>query len=166
MDRHQLTRNFYLDEFTRSGVAARLGRPIVVALDSPEYANLRRLCTHVLQPIRDGLGPVFVTSGIRPLWLNTMMGSRPSSQHIPGQAADFRVVGFSPFEVVAWLIGSAIPFDQVIHEFGQWVHVSINPIDRPPRRDVLTAYKRPESGELVTAYAPGLCSMAELEIAA
>jgi hypothetical protein len=167
MDRIQLSRNFYLDEFTRSGVAARLGRPVAVAPGSAEYANVLRLCTHVLQPIRDGLGPVFVTSGVRPRWLNRMIGSHDDSQHIPGQAADFRVIGFSPFEVVAWLSTSPIPFDQVIHEFGEWVHVSINPIERPPRRQVLTAYKRPDgAGGLVTAYAPGLHRIAELEAVA
>jgi hypothetical protein len=167
MDRHQLTANFYLEEFTRSEIAARLGRPIVVERDSAEYANVLRLCTHVLQPLRDGLGPVFVTSGVRPLWLNTMIGGSQQSQHIDGQAADLVVSGFSPYEVVAWLISSGLPFDQVIHEFGQWVHVSINPVGRPPRGMVLTAWKRPDgAGALATAYATGLHRMAELEAAA
>ena len=166
MNRTQLSRSFYLDEFTRSGVAARLGRPIVVALDSAEFRNLERLCRDVLQPLRDGLGPVFVSSGIRPLWLNTAIGGARDSQHIPGEAADIVVSGCSAFEVVAWLIGSRIPYDQVIHEFGEWAHVSISPSERPPRHQVLTAYKRPELGALVTAYATGLHRISELEAVA
>jgi hypothetical protein len=167
MDRHQLTANFYLEEFTRSEIAARLGRPIVVERGSGEYANVLRLCTHVLQPLRSVLGPVFVSSGVRPLWLNTMIGGSQRSQHILGEAADIVVSGFSPYEVVAWLSTSGLPFDQVIHEFGQWVHISIHPFDRPPRGQVLTAWKRPDgAGALATAYATGLHSMQDLEAAA
>jgi hypothetical protein len=167
MDRHQLTANFYLEEFTGSEIAARLGRPIGVERASAEYANVLRLCTHVLQPLRSALGPIFVVSGVRPLWLNTMIGGSKNSQHIRGEAADIKVVGFSPYEVVAWLISSGLPFDQVIHEFGQWVHISINPVGRPPRGQVLTAWKRPDgAGALATAYATGLHSMKDLEAAA
>ena len=137
----QLSSNFYLSEFTRSQTAARLGREIVVDKDSRVYQDLRRLCDTVLQPLREALGPVFISSGYRPKWLEWIISKATRSQHMHGQAADFTVSGFSPFEVVAWLMTSTLPFDQLIYEFGQWVHVSIAPADRAPRRQVLTAYK-------------------------
>jgi zinc D-Ala-D-Ala carboxypeptidase len=163
MDAIQLSRNFYLPEFTRSQEAARQGRPIEVALDSEVFRDLQRLCRLVLQQLREALGPVFVSSGYRPLWLNTAIGGAASSQHTLGQAADIVVSGFSPYEVVAWLSTSGLPFDQLIHEFGQWAHISIAPPDRAARGEVLTAYKPAGGG--ATLYAHGLHRIEELAAA-
>jgi len=164
MERIQLSKNFYLDEFTRSQTASRMGRPIVVLPGSPEFRNLERLCQTVLQPTRDALGAVNPSSGVRPEWLNTIIGGSKTSQHIYGQAADFTVTGHTPYEVCAWLKASGIVFDQLIHEFGRWVHISIAPDGREPRRQVLTAYHHPREDR--TVYAPGLHHIKDLLVAA
>ena len=157
--RIQLSENFYLDEFTRSQEAARLGRVVMVAPESPVFYALGYLCVEILQPTRDTLGPGHISSGFRPHWLNTLIGSSKRSQHPKGEAADFTVSGHSPYEVCAWIADSPLPFDQLIYEFGQWVHVSCA-IGREPRRQVLTAYYDPRQDK--TIYVPGLHTMEEL----
>ena len=99
MSRIKLSPNFYLDEFTRSQVAVRHDITISVEPDSLVLENLRRLCVNVLQPLREALGPVHVTSGYRPLAVNILVGGSSRSQHIDGLAADIVVSGYTPFEV-------------------------------------------------------------------
>ena len=125
MSRIKLSPNFYLDEFTRSQVAVRHDITISVEPDSLVLENLRRLCVNVLQPLREALGPVHVTSGYRPLAVNILVGGSSRSQHIDGLAADIVVSGYTPFEVCQWLEQSGRMFDQAIHEFGKWTHVSV-----------------------------------------
>lgn len=150
--RIQLTKNFYLDEFTRSEIAARQGREIKIAVDSPEFLAVKRMCETVLQPIRDALGSVHITSGIRPEWLNTLIGGATTSQHITGHAVDFVVSGSTPLEVCFWIKANDLPYDQLIHEFGRWTHVSIVEAEIGRRSQELTA--KSESGR--TVYLKGL----------
>lgn len=137
----QLSPHFTLAEFTRSETAARLGvdmRPPAIVVD-----NLRALCLHVLEPIRAAVGPVFVSSGWRPVRLNVQIGGSRTSDHITGLAADIKVFGFSPLQLSRTISAMSIPFKQLICEFGQWVHVSYDPLmGQDPKREVLTALKR------------------------
>lgn len=146
----RLSPHFSLSEFIRSQVAARQG----IAMEPPEAvrANLARLCALVLEPLRLALGPVFVSSGFRPPELNRLVGGSARSAHVDGRAADIEVPGMPPVEVAAWLVASGLPFDQVIHEFGQWVHVAVAPEGAEPRREALTA--RREAGR--TVYLAGI----------
>lgn len=146
----RLSAHFELAEFTRSQTAARQG----IAMDPPEavQANLARLCALVLEPLRLALGPVFVSSGFRPPELNRLVGGSPRSAHVDGRAADIAVPGMSPAAVAEWLVASGLPFDQIIHEFGQWVHVAVAPEGAEPRREALTA--RREAGR--TVYLTGI----------
>ena len=146
MNRTSLSDHFYLDEFLVSETAERIGidmTPPPVVVD-----NLSNLCTHVLQPLRIALGPVFVTSGYRPLELNRAIGSSDRSQHVAGGAADIRVSGHSPLEVCQWLAAN-LDYDQLILEFGRWTHVSIG---EPSRRHLLTARRVDEK----TTYHTGI----------
>ncbi len=152
----RLTRNFLLDEFTRSEIAARRGREIVVAEDSPEFRSLLCLCETVLQPLREGLGPVHISSGLRPLWLNELVGGSRTSQHCRGEAADIVVTGHSPLEVCNWIEAQQLGFDQLIHEFGRWTHVSIRLLEGQRRGQALTAQHR--DGR--TVYSNGLSEVA------
>ncbi len=136
----KLTTNFYLYEFLRSQTAARHG----INMDPPIEVidNLRRLCVDILQPLRDTLGlPVSVTSGYRPLELNQLIGGSTTSAHMDGRAADFIINGMTPLEVAEHTKAMALPYDQVIHEFGQWVHVGISPEEIDVRLQDLTAYR-------------------------
>lgn len=159
MSRIQLSTNFYLDEFTRSQTAARHGIDMSVSLGGVVYINLRRLCHRVLQPLRRALGPVHVTSGYRPAKLNRLIGGSATSQHLTGQAADIVVTGCSPLEVAQWLRDNVKGYDQLIHEFGEWVHVSVPSaaLPTPARMERLTAIKVPRLiGKPRTGYVRGI----------
>lgn len=154
----KLTRNFSLSEFTFSETAERLGIPVVIEPDSPEFLAVQRLALLVLQPVRDYFGPVVITSGYRPEALNIAIGGSPNSQHMKGEAADFVVPGYTPLEVCTWIRDADLPFDQLIHEFGRWVHVSIA-VDREPRGECLTAFRDPNRRR--TVYVPDLVPIPE-----
>ena len=133
----QLSDNFSLGEFLRSQEAARLGldmTPPAAVID-----NLRRLCRDVLQPLRDSVGPVVITSGYRSPELNRIIGGAATSQHLYGLAADIVVPGMEPLYVCSRVQGMFFPFDQLIHEFWQWTHVSVAQDGECPRGQVLTA---------------------------
>ena len=175
MNRVQITQNFYLDEFTRSQTAARHGIEIVIAPGSDVFHNVERLCTEILQPIRDHLGPVTISSGYRPPEVNRLTGGSRTSAHLQGLAADFTVSGMTPLELARWIAyrrgafgaakGVPLYFDQCIHEFGQWVHVGLAPLHQPPRLQLLTAFKKPAPiapSRPQTVYAQGIHPIADL----
>lgn len=159
----QLSANFFLDEFTRSEFAARHGIAITVQPGSVIHQNLIRLCSTILQPLRDALGPVHVLSGYRPVEVNKLIGGAPNSQHTEGLAADIIVTDRSHMEVAEWIRAHTLSYDQLILEFGQWVHVSTAPKGRAPRSQSLTAVKVPARviDTPRTVYVPGLHDMDE-----
>ncbi len=141
MERIRLSKNFYLDEFTRSQTAARFGIDNSVSVGSPEYLALYDLVHNILQSVRDNLGPVSVTSGYRGSLLNLKIGGSANSQHTKGEAADFTVAGHTPFEVCEWIRDNLEgEFDQLIYEFGEWTHVSRN-APGTQRASILTAQR-------------------------
>lgn len=131
----KLGRHFTLDEFTHSQTAARRGLKNDPGVT--ELANLQALVENVLDPLRDALGkPIRVSSGFRSAAVNRAIGGSATSQHTLGQAADFTVPGMTTQEVVDAVRALGLPFDQLIEEFGRWVHVSHGPRHR---RQVLRA---------------------------
>jgi zinc D-Ala-D-Ala carboxypeptidase len=125
----RLTEHFTLDEFTTSATAARLGlsnNPPVAAVE-----RMKRLCQHVLEPIRAKFGPVRINSGYRSPGLNKAVGGAAKSQHVTGEAADIECAAVSNYELAAW-IRDNLPHDQIILEaytpgkpHSGWVHVSL-----------------------------------------
>jgi hypothetical protein len=148
MREKRLSENFTLAELVASDTAARMG--LIIEPTYEETLALTELCRTVLQPIRDALGPVYVTSGLRPAWLNTKIGGSPNSQHMLGRAADIKIIGRRPIEVARWIESSTIPFDQCIHEFGEWVHVSVAVEPGESRRECWTAVKIGERADYIT----------------
>ena len=142
-----LSPHFALSEFTRSPVAARLGRAVV---PSPEAVEaLKALCHYVLEPIRVITGPLHVVSGYRPPWLNAAVGGSPTSDHMAGLAADLISPTMGPLALAnaAYSLHD-LPFKQLILEFGEWVHVSFSlDFDAPPARQVLTASRGYTTGK-------------------
>ena len=133
----RLSENFYLDEFTISQVSERNGyrnEP-----NEKQIENLRLLCVNVLQPLREIIQvPIFISSGFRSSIVNAAVGGRFNSQHLEGKAADFTVPGKVLKEVFE-LIPRHFSFDQLIYEFGKWIHVSWN--GDLNRRDVMISKK-------------------------
>ena len=119
-----LTPNFTLEELTASETAERNGWD-----NSPndiELANLTRLADF-LEQVKAVLGgkPIMINSAFRNKLVNDAVGSKDSSQHRVGCAADIRVPSMTPDEVVKAIITSGIAYDQVIREFDRWTHISI-----------------------------------------
>jgi hypothetical protein len=131
-----LSPNFTLQELTHSDVAVRQGwenNP-----DANEINNLTRLA-ELLEQVRGLLGKaIMINSGYRCKQINDAVGSKDSSQHRIGCAADIRVVGMTPDEVVKAVINSGIEYDQIIREFDRWTHISVtNTAGGNPRRQSL-----------------------------
>jgi len=120
----QLTANFSLEELTRSEAADRNGWDNTP--NEQETANLKRLAG-LLQQVKTAVGgkPVMINSGFRSKQVNDAVGSKDSSQHRTGCAADIRVPGMKPREVVEACIAAKVPFDQIILEFDSWTHISV-----------------------------------------
>jgi uncharacterized protein YcbK (DUF882 family) len=116
-----MTNNFTLAELTHTDHRSFDNTP-----NEAELANLQRLAAF-LETVKTVLGnkPVIVNSAFRSKQVNDAVGSKDSSQHRNGCAADIRVPGMKPDEVVRAIIAAKLPFDQIIREFDAWTHVSI-----------------------------------------
>jgi len=149
----KLTENFSLNELTKSQTAERKGIDNTPSTEHQE--NLKRLCETILQPIRDHFGQVVsVSSGYRSPELCTAIGSKITSQHARGEAADFEIFGVSNKELADW-INENRTYDQLILEYWNesdpnsgWVHCSFTLNGN--RKQYLRAYK--ENGS--TKYEP------------
>lgn len=138
----QLSKNFWLSEFTKSQTAARHG--IDNTPNRRVIGRLKLLVENVLQPVRDEFGPVTINSGYRSPELNNKIGSSSKSQHIRGEAADIELAGISNYELAKW-IEDNLEYDQLILEMydpddgpnSGWVHVSY--VEN--RQESLTFYK-------------------------
>ena len=99
-----------------------------------EISNLQRLA-QFLETVKTTLGgkPIIISSGFRSKAVNDAVGSKDSSHHRLGLAADFRVPGMSPDAVVRALL--ALPYDQIIREYDAWTHISIS--DKPRRQALI-----------------------------
>ena len=129
-----LTKNFTLEELTHTDHREFSNEP-----NESERANLVRLAIF-LEQVKDLLGgkPIMVNSAFRSKAVNDAVGSKDSSQHRVGCAADLRVPGMTPDEVVKAVIASDLQFDQCIREFDRWTHISVpNHPDDKPRRQAL-----------------------------
>jgi len=132
-----LTPHFTLEELTASETAERNGWD-----NSPndqELANLTRLADF-LEQVKVVMGgkPIMISSGLRTKKVNDAVGSKDTSQHRLGCAADFKVPGVTPDEVCRKIIASGIPYDQIIREYDRWIHISVpSSVDTAPRRQAL-----------------------------
>jgi hypothetical protein len=135
-----LTPHFTLEELT-----ATQHRALDNAPNSSEINNLRRLAEMLeeVKTLLDGK-PIMINSGFRSKAVNDAVGSKDSSQHRVGCAADIRVPGLTPDQVVKAIIGSSIAFDQIIREFatpegGGWTHISVpnNPSGIPRKQALI-----------------------------
>lgn len=114
---------FTLDEFVKTSTGLENIPP-------PEAVErLKLLVKNVLDPLRRYLGkPITITSGYRsPLVNANVIGSSTTSQHMKGEAADFKVSGMTNQQIIDAIRKLRLPFDQVIDEqrgSSLWIHVS------------------------------------------
>jgi hypothetical protein len=135
-----MTPHFSLAELTHTDHRTLDNTP-----NDEEKANLQRLA-EFLELVKVALGnkPVMVNSAFRSKAVNDAVGSSDRSQHRLGCAADLRIPGMTPDQVVRAIIAAGLPYDQIIREFsnpvtgGGWAHVSIpNTIGATPRKQAL-----------------------------
>jgi hypothetical protein len=132
------------EHFTLEELTATSHREFDNTPNATEIANLTRLAA-TLEQVKTLLGgkPVMINSGFRSKQVNDSVGSKDTSQHRIGCAADIRVPGMTPNEVVKAIIASDIGYDQLIKEFDSWTHISVPDMpSRPPRKQVLIIDKQ------------------------
>ena len=130
----KLTEHFTLEELTHTDHRQFDNTP-----NKSERANLERLAAF-LEEVKTVLGgkPIMVNSAFRSKQVNDAVGSKDTSQHRIGCAADIRVPSMTPDEVVKAVIASGIGYDQLIREFDRWTHISVPSVaGGNPRRQSL-----------------------------
>jgi len=134
-----LSEHFTLEELTHTEHRELENTP-----NEQELANLKRLA-EFLEGVKTVLGgkPIMVNSAFRSKAVNDSVGSKDTSQHRVGCAADLRVPSMTPDEVVKAIIASGIGYDQVIREFDRWTHISVpNNPNGTPRKQALIIDKQ------------------------
>lgn len=150
----RLSQHFKLWEFQVSETAAR--NDVDMTPSDEVLDNLTILCNDYLELLRKELdSPIVITSGFRPMVLNTLIGGSITSSHIDGEAVDFHSLTYKPIEVCRVIRDMDLDYDQNIHEFGKWTHLGIGP---RRRKQDLTAYRN--KGK--TKYTLGLIKMKDL----
>ena len=134
-----LSEHFTLEELTHTDHREFDNTP-----NASEIANLTRLAAF-LEQVKTVLGgkPIMVNSAFRSKAVNDAVGSKDTSQHRVGCAADLRIPSMTPDQVVKAIIASDLGYDQVIREFDRWTHISIpNEAARAPRKQALIIDKQ------------------------
>lgn len=134
-----LSRHFTYEELTATSVRHVSNEP-----SKAELANLRFLCRRLLEPVREAFGPWYVTSGYRSEQVNLIIGGNPESKHVKGCAVDGvplrREVRWS--SVILFLQQREdLPVDQVIYEYGRWLHLGTLPNGAGCRRQFLMIFE-------------------------
>ncbi len=154
----RLSKNFTLSEITRSNTAKRLG--ISNEPTKEHIKNIQNLITKIIQPMRNDIGAIRISSGYRSSELNRAIGGSTKSQHCKGQALDLQYWSDGKMDnkkIYDWLIDNAVEFDQMINEFDfAWIHLSLK--EKKNRKDVLEAYKD-EDGDTKYRYAPDIITL-------
>ena len=131
----QLSKHFSYDELTTTNHREFDNTP-----SEAELENLKRLA-NFLEEVKSVLygKPIMVNSAFRSELVNNACGSKSNSQHRVGCAADIRVPGLTPDEVVKAIMDSDLPYDQLIREFDRWTHLSIpnQPTDLPRKQALI-----------------------------
>ena len=125
--------------FTLAELTATSHRQFDNTPNEAETANLQRLA-EFLEQVKAALDgkPIMVNSAFRSKQVNDSVGSKDTSQHRIGCAADIRVPGMTPDAVVRAVIAAGLSFDQIIREFDSWTHISVtNTPDGTPRKQAL-----------------------------
>ena len=122
----QLSDHFTLSEFCTSQTAARLG----ISNDPPlDIVGHLRRTAQGMERVRSVLNnnAIHINSGYRSLKVNAAVGSKATSQHVTGEACDFICPTWgTPEKIMRAIVDSAIDYDQIINEFGAWIHISFS----------------------------------------
>ena len=151
-DSYRLSPHFTYGEFTISQTAIR--KNINNQPNEDEMRSLEALCSVILEPIRTHFDNKYVEihSGFRCKKLNTAVGGSTNSQHRFGQAADIKIPPHQIQEIFEWVVlVSDLPYDQIIWEFGRWIHISHKLVGANRHRNTL-ATKNDSGNTVYTHY--------------
>lgn len=126
----KLTENFDLSEMISSNTA--IIDHIANVPGPEETEHLKALCVNILQPLRNAVGTIHISSGFRSEALNKRVGGAATSQHVLGEAADITMPDMAKAFIY---IKNHLPYDQLIWENGNdcqpsWIHVSYSDRNR------------------------------------
>ena len=130
-----LSEHFTLDEATYSETAVRLGidnQPSTVQLENMKHSASQ------LEKIRALSGALRINSWLRLPAVNVAVGGSKVSSHMDGWAIDVSSSKHTPYELCKMVKDSGLKFDQMIHEFGRWMHISFAP---EMRQQEITIFK-------------------------
>jgi hypothetical protein len=144
-----LSEHFSLDEATYSETAIRLGIPNLPS--ELQLANMKHAAA-CLEPLRAATGPLRINSWLRLPDVNVAVGGSKVSSHMDGFAIDVSSTTLTPIQLCRKVEELGLKFDQIIHEYGRWMHISFAP---EMRQQKLTIFK-PEG-----KYKPGVLTEAE-----
>jgi hypothetical protein len=130
-----LSENFSLDEATYSETAIRMH--INNQPDERQLENMKSAANQ-LEAVRNVTGALRVNSWLRLPDVNVAVGGSKVSSHMDGWAIDCSSTAHTPYELCQIVLKNNIKFDQCIHEFGKWMHLSFAP---EMRQQSLTIYK-------------------------
>ena len=145
----QLSEHFSLEEGTYSETAIRLG--ISNQPNEQQLANMK-VAAEKMEDVRNVTGALRVNSWLRLPDVNVAVGGSKVSSHMDGWAIDCSSSAYTPYELCQLVLKADIKFDQMIHEYGRWMHISFAP---EMRQQALTIFK-PEG-----KYKPGILTEAE-----
>jgi len=145
----QLSEHFSLEEGTYSETAIRLG--ISNQPNETQLANMK-IAAKQLEEVRNVTGSLRVNSWLRLPDVNVAVGGSKVSSHMDGWAIDCSSFAHTPYELCQFVLKAGIKFDQMIHEYGRWMHISFAP---EMRQQELTIFK-PEG-----KYKPGILTEAQ-----
>jgi len=145
----QLSEHFTLDEATYSETAIRLH---IDNQPSEQQLHNMKIAAEHLEMVRSATGPLRVNSWLRLPAVNEAVGGSKISSHMDGWAIDCSSSAHTPYELCQIVKSAGIKFDQMIHEYGRWMHISFAP---EMRQQELTIFK-PEG-----KYKPGILTEAE-----
>lgn len=148
-----LSEHFTLDEATYSETAVRMH--INNQPDEKQLSNMHK-AAEGLEKVRALSGPLRVNSWLRLPEVNVAVGGSKISSHMDGWAIDVSSTKYTPYELCKMVQEAGIKYDQMIHEFGRWMHISFAP---ELRQQALTIFK-PEGN-----YKPGILTEAEYHAA-
>ena len=130
-----LSEHFSLDEATYSETAIRMH--INNQPDERQLENMKSAANQ-LEAVRNVTGALRVNSWLRLPDVNVAVGGSKVSSHMDGWAIDCSSTAHTPYELCQIVLKNNIKFDQCIHEFGKWMHLSFAP---EMRQQSLTIYK-------------------------
>ena len=130
-----LSEHFSLDEATYSETAIRLN--INNQPDERQLANMTT-AAQKMEEVRNVTGALRVNSWLRLPDVNVAVGGSKVSSHMDGWAIDCSSSAHTPYALCQLVIKAGIKFDQMIHEYGRWMHISFAP---EMRQQELTIYK-------------------------